>query len=76
MFAEKAQALKAKEEMETQSQSLVTMIEQAYKIVLELNIREDAKTSAKVRKLATTASASKNEVEMVNFYFQVNILEL
>lgn len=68
--------MKAKEEIRTRIQSLEISIEQAYKTVLELNILEDAKASAKVRKLVVAICESKDEVGMVTFDFQMNISKL
>lgn len=61
MSVEKAQALKEKEELQTQSQSLETEIEQACKSIMELNILEDAAATKKVMKLAVAVGTSKDK---------------
>ena len=62
--------------MWTQRQNLVTMIEQAYKSVLELGIPDDAEASTKVRKLVVAVCASKEKVDKVTFDLRMQIDEL
>lgn len=75
MFREKTQALKANE-MQKQSHSLETTIEQACKTVPKLHILEDVEASTKVRKLASVVCTLKDEVGRVTFEFSMKISEL
>ena len=62
--------------MYTQSENLVTIIEQAYKSMHELNIPKDTEASDKVGKLATTVHTSKEKVEKATFDLRMQIAKL
>jgi len=65
----KAQALREKEELKTQSHSLEIAIEKVCKSVPLLNIPEDVTTTTKVRKLVVAVRASMDEIGKVTFDF-------
>lgn len=76
IFAEKAHALKEKEEMATCSQNLEAEITQACNMLPELHIPEDAESTTNIQKLAATVRESKDEIGRVRFELQLQISEL
>lgn len=76
MFTEKTQALKEKYTIQAQSYRLEASVAEAYRIVPELHISEDAQSEAKIWKLAARVREAKAEVGRVQFKRNMNIMDL
>ena len=76
MFAEKIEALKAKETIQAQSAQLVVAVAESFRTVLELHIPEEAPLEAKIIKLVMGVRDAKIEVARVQFELNMKITEL
>lgn len=76
MFVEKSKVLEAQKKFQAWNAQLVAMVAEAWKIVLEMHIPEEASLEAKIRKLAVGVCNNKIEVFKVLFELNLKIIEL